>query len=820
MQDPQNFYESTILIVDDNPANLQLLYEALSRGGYKQIIPAQGAESALQRLKYNTPDLVLLDVMMPDVDGFELYEMLRAQRPTAETPVIFISALADKQAIEKGFSLGAVDYITKPFRSSEVLGRVSTHLRLKAYSDELNLMLARNRCLLDSAGEGIMGVDANFHVTYINPFAQNMLGYAAGELENQDVHNVLFQGQAPVESAGHGESVILNIVNNGGISYVEDDRFYRRDGSPVMVEYTVSSLHRKFKSRESIIVFRDITERRLMEQALKESAVVFEVSNDGVLITDLDGTIRRVNPAFIEITGYSREEVIGQNPRLFKSGRHEADFYNYMWSTLLSEGYFEAEVWNRRKDGSVYPIWQRITVIRDNRGQAAGYVSQFSDITRRKLTEKEIRYRGNYDALTGLANRVLLCERLEHEIKVHKRKQLKFSLLYIDLDKFKHVNDTQGHSKGDILLQQAANRIQGVIREIDTASRYGGDEFVIMLPEQENLGDSERVCTRLLETLAEPFDLEGYKAMISASIGVAVYPNDGIDAEALFRNADFAMYKAKDKGRNQVQFFTESMEQEYLEKVQLEVDLRQALSKNELSIHYQPIVDLNTRKIAGVEALIRWQHPQRGLVSPAVFVPIAEESTLIREIGLWVLQAVCNQLSEWHRQGLDIYASVNVSTNQIPLGLSLQTIKQLLDDCGLSPGKLVLEITESVFATDMQSVTDWLSEVRKLGIRVYLDDFGTGYSSLSYLKKFPVDSVKIDRVFIRDINKDSSDMAMVHAVLLMSKALNLDVIAEGVETPDQLDILNELKCPLSQGYLFSKPVSAENLPDVIENFAY
>ena len=706
--------QANILVVDDTPANLALLENILSEEAYNVRVLSDAALAVRSALN-NPPDLILLDIRMPGLDGYQVCAQLKADPRTNQIPVIFISALHETADKIKAFEAGGVDYIPKPFQDKEVLARVGAHLHLKLLQQSLRTSNAQLRTLLEE----------------------------------------------------------------------------------------------QIRSR----------------QRLEEAAVVFEVSTEGIMLTDAQGKIRRVNPAFTEITGYRDEEVIGQVPQVLKSGRHAPEFYAEMWRKLGSEGYWEGEIWNRHKDGSIYPKWEMITTIRDAEGAIAGYVAQFSDIARRKLTETEIRNRCNYDALTGMASRALLMERIEQAIKEHRRKRRKLSLLIIDLDRFKQINDTLGHNIGDLLLQQAGQRIQREIREIDTAARLGADEFVVMLTELEDQTPSERVACRLLEALDEPLEVEGCEIRIGASIGIALFPDDGDNIEALFRNADLAMYRAKDKGRHQVQFFTDAMGREFLERSRLEAELRLALEREELTVYYQPIMDLRGGTLSGVESLVRWRHPTRGLMTPDKFIPIAEETGLIKPIGTWVMETVCRQLGRWHAQGLPLYASVNVSAHQIPQEVPPEWLLQLLAAEHLPADRLVLEITESVFIKDIEAVAAWLRQIREFGFRVYLDDFGTGYSSLSYLKRFPVDAVKIDQIFVREMARHASDQALVRAIVAMSEGLSLQVVAEGIETEEQIAILREFNCPYGQGFLFSQPVSEAEFDTILKtyvgtNFAY
>ncbi|SEH09194.1 EAL domain-containing protein [Candidatus Venteria ishoeyi] len=818
------YSKADILVVDDTPANLKLLREILNSEGYKVRQLPDGA-MVLDAVKIAPPDLILLDINMPGMDGYAVCKQLKAKKQTHDIPIIFISALQETENKIKAFTSGGVDYITKPFHAEEVLARVATHLQLNELrqslaerNNQLKTLLQYHRSILDSAGEGILGVNKQGNITFINPAAQQQLGFTEQELEGKNLRELIHAEVTPTASPASAKWPIAQTLSDGKTRFVNNEQFFSKKGFAFPVEYTVTALQdEQNQYNDAIIIFRDISQRKHMEQRLREAATVFEVSSDGVVITDSQGVIRRVNQSFTEITGYSADEVIGKMPNLLKSGHHDNNFYATMWSTIMKQGRWEGEIWNRRKNNSIYPEWQVITRINDNEGRTTGFIAQFSEITRRKLTEEEIRYRGNYDILTGLVNRTLLYERLQQAIKEQRRHKQKLSLLFIDLDQFKQVNDSLGHTIGDHLLQQVAKRIQTMVREVDTVARLGGDEFALMLLEQSSPDASERLASSLIAHLSEPFLVDEHEIRIGASIGIAIFPEDGEEVETLFRNADLALYRAKEAGREQFQFYTASMTIALLERQQLEADLRYALAHNELVVYFQPIVDCKLKQLVGVEALVRWIHPVRGGISPGVFIPLAEETGQIKQIGSWVLETTCKQLGQWHKQGYELYASVNVSACQIPESIPLDWVKNLLEQSQLQPKHLVFEITEGILLGDVEQVSNWLTQFRNFGLRIYLDDFGTGYSSLSYLKRFPVDTLKIDRSFVRDMAEDDSDQALIRAILAMSQGLGLQVVAEGIETSEQLELLQDLGCTYVQGYYFSKPLPAEKLLPILQN---
>ncbi|GAB1392090.1 hypothetical protein MASR1M60_02530 [Rhodocyclaceae bacterium] len=551
---------------------------------------------------------------------------------------------------------------------------------------------------------------------------------------------------------------------------------------------------------------------RVREIAIKESEqrlhAMVEAIGEAIMVTDPRGIIKRVNPAFSLITGFGADEVLGQTPRFLNSGHHDPHYFQTMWQHLRDHGYWEGETWNRRKNGEIFPVWQVITALKDSRGELIEFISLFHDITQRKRSEAEIAYRANYDALTGLPNRALLAERLNQALKQARRENTRVAVLFIDLDLFKQVNDTLGHAIGDELLQAVAERMRQCVRETDTIARQGGDEFVVLLVDIDGSSAAGIVAEKIIALLAAPFNLSGNEIHIGASIGITLFPEDGADVETLFRNADLAMYRAKDAGRNNAQFFEQAMTTAALERRTLEADLRNATARRELELHYQPIIDLPNGDIVGAEALLRWNHPQRGRIGPDQFIPLAEESGLIREIGSWVFEQACSQLAAWQRAGHHLHLAINVSVRQLPEALSIAQILTTLTRHGLSPRQIVLEITEGVLLADVPAIQAWFNDAGAAGLKLAIDDFGTGYSSLSYLKRFPVHHVKIDKAFVRDMASDPADRALVDAILAMAESLGLSVVAEGVETPEQAELLRARACALAQGYLYGRPVSA------------
>lgn len=559
-----------------------------------------------------------------------------------------------------------------------------------------------------------------------------------------------------------------------------------------------------------------VDEIKQSEGDLKISAAVFEYASEAIMITDESNKIEMVNPAFCQISGFSCEEVLGKSPHILNSGRHNQAFYQAMWRSLESEGTWQGEIWNKRKNGEVYPEFLAISVVRDIYGNPIQYISLFSDITKHKKHEEDMWVQSNYDALTGLPNRNLMMERLQCKLVQNTIGATEniIALLFIDLDRFKNVNDSWGHHSGDTLLKLTATRLLACLAEDDLVARFGGDEFVVMLNNRVDEPNIERITQKILHVLSLPFSLSvNNEAVLSASIGIAVSPRDGLHCELLVKNADTAMHQAKRTGRNNVQFFTSTMNQLVTERMQTEQSLRQAIKHQEFVLHYQPVVSFINGNIIGAEALIRWQHPEKGLIYPDSFIEIAEEAGLIETIGQWVIEKACADLKRWHDMGLNLQVAVNVSSRQCQKTNKtsiITVIKNALRLNNIPANLLKVEITESLLMDNSKVMLATLQDIRDLGVAIHMDDFGTGYSSLSYLKHFPIDALKIDRSFIEDAISDKTDASLVEAVVNIGHSLALKLVAEGVETKAHYDYLKDLGCDYAQGYFISKPIPEDD----------
>jgi len=553
----------------------------------------------------------------------------------------------------------------------------------------------------------------------------------------------------------------------------------------------------------------NITQRKKAEEKLQLAANVFKDTIDGIVITDIQGNIQSVNAAFCNITGYTSEEVIGKNPNILKSGKHDNNFYKKMWKSLLTSGFWKGEIWNKRKNGSIYPEWLNISSIKNDNGEIVNYVSVFSDISDIKRAEQRYIHMAYHDSLTSLPNRLSFYDTLKQEIQKAKLSNSRLALLFFDLDRFKVINDTLGHTIGDLVILELAERIRKMIRENSFLARWGGDEFTIIIPNFNELSEISQFAQKILDNLSRVYKVEGHEFFLTVSIGIAVYPNDGNDDETLFKNADKAMFYAKEEGKNNYQFYSKTADKTSIERFSIEAKLHRALDNNEFFLKFQPQIDIKTSAIIGVEALTYWKTENK-IISPMQFIPIAEESGIIIKLGDWVLRTACAQNKSWQNQGLTpIVMAVNISGRQFLQKSLVESVKRALDDTGLDPMYLELELTESILMHDIEKVISILNDLKDMGIKISIDDFGTGYSSLSYLKRFPIDKLKIDQSFTKNIPSSDDNSAISTAIVAMGHSLKMQVIAEGVETRDQFDFLKSNNCDEVQGFFFSKPVNEE-----------
>jgi len=664
----------------------------------------------------------------------------------------------------------------------------------------------------DHAPLCIIWVDEQARVVYANEETCREHGYTKEEFLSLSIPD--FDPDFPVAAwPDHWQE----LKHKGNLTF--ESRHSRKDGSIFPIE--VSANFVAFAGKEFNVAYvRNIAQRKQAESEQRIAAVAFE-SQDTLMITDAEGVILRVNQAFTDNTGYKPEDIVGKTPRILKSGRHGAEFYREMWETLKRTGTWRGEVWDRRKNGEIYPKWLTISAVKGSNGAVTHYVGSHIDITARKAAEDEIQHLAFYDPLTNLPNRRLLMDRLMHATASSARSGRKGALLFIDLDQFKTLNDTLGHDIGDLLLQQVAQRLESCVREGDTVARLGGDEFVLILEDLNDQADeagaqAEAISEHVLTTLTRPYLLDSHECRSTPSIGITLFSGHQTTLEELMKQADIAMYQAKKAGRNTVRFFDPKMQASINAHADLESELRRAIEMQQFQLYYQVQVD-SSQHVLGVEALIRWKHPERGLIPPGQFIPLAEETGLILPIGDWVLDKACAQLKLWQQDPLtrDFALSINLSAKRFHQPGYAAHVQAAVLHHGINPGLLKIELTESLLLENIEDAITTMSALNDIGVSLSLDDFGTGYSSLQYLKRLPLDQLKIDQSFVRELATDSNDKTIVRTIIAMAKNLDLEVIAEGVETKEQRSILLSLGCENYQGYLFSKPIPIEEFEAVL-----
>lgn len=644
----------------------------------------------------------------------------------------------------------------------------------------------------------------------VNDKFSELMGYAPAELRERTPRDLVHPDDWPLS-----RDAMQSLASRTRKEITLEKRYVRKDGGVFWGLATISPLWGEGRTPEFYLaVVRDISARKKAEEKLLLAAKVFENTVEGIVVTDPDGTIEQVNPGFTTITGYSAEEAVGGNPRILKSDRHPQHFYSEMWARLVEDGHWAGEIWNRRKNGESYPEWLTITAVKNEAGQTTNYVSIFHDITELKRQQDALEYQAQHDALTGLPNRVLLGDRLRMALAQLERSGSKLALIFLDLDNFKTINDGLGHGVGDELLVELSRRWEKLLRSGDTLARLGGDEFLILLPEIESIDDASHIATRMLDALKAPFCYGDAEYFVTASVGVTIAPDDGTEGAKLIKNADMAMYRAKSLGRNNYQYFTPEMDVAAHRRISLEYKLRKAIEAQEFELFYQPLVDMDSGLILGAEALVRWRCEGK-LVSPAEFIPLAEDSGLILPLGDWVLRTAARQARLWQDAGHDLTMSVNISSRQFAGTDLAATLREVVLDTKLRPGRLYFEITESMLMGDVARAEATLLALREAGGTFFLDDFGTGYSSLSYLKRLPIDGLKIDRSFVRDITEDADSLAIVAAIVSMAQTLNLRLVAEGVETQAQRSLLASMGTIVLQGYLASPPVPAGDFEQLL-----
>lgn len=670
---------------------------------------------------------------------------------------------------------------------------------------------------LDQKNDALfVALDRQGRVIWINKTGYQQLGYAEGELEGQDWFSLCV---AP----SHSEKLIASYERHLSVNTEpKNELIYgviTKSGEEKKISWDISLLKGNNNTVYGTLNSgQDIEEQKRLKNNLDLAAKIFHNMPDGVVVIDTNATIVSVNPAFESSSGYEKSELIGQHIRIIKSGHHELSFYQALRRQVQDIGMWQGEMWNRRKSGDIYPEWLTISAIKNDGGEITHYAGIFSDINTQQHVQHRLQRLAYYDPLTGLPNRAHFYDYLEQELHRSKRDGQLFGIMFLDFDRFKTINDTLGHSVGDAVLKTIAMRLKEHVRESDIVARLGGDEFVVLLPELPEARHAINVAEKLMHSFVESVVVQNHDLFVTASIGISIYPFDGDDGETLIKNADTAMYHAKEQGRNKYHFYTAEMSARFRERLILENGLRRAIENNELYLAYQPQIDIRTKRVVGIEALARWQHPDFGNIPPEQFISLAEENGLIIRLGEWVLNKACAQAKLWATMSPQRFRiAINISAHQLLQPDLCDMVANVLAHHDLDPRYLELELTETVLMQDADAIVATLQRLSNMGIELAIDDFGTGYSSLSYLKRFAIDKLKIDRSFVKDVPDDTNDSAIAATVIAMGRSLGLEVIAEGVETLQQTEFLRARGCHIMQGLLFSPPVSAEDITSMLQH---
>ncbi|MDR3347798.1 MAG: EAL domain-containing protein [Helicobacteraceae bacterium] len=691
-----------------------------------------------------------------------------------------------------------------------IIAAMAIVLRLQQIAQELAESHSLLSNIADHLSEGILGFNGKRELMFINREAEKLLERPMSELIGQTYDNVL---RVTAKGDNDFSSALLNAERFTGEIWLK-----RSDGSRFPALFMGGALPSQdgFSAAGYVTSFRDITEQYEAEARLRLAARVFDNLSEAMTVTGADGRIQSVNPAFAAITGYSEDEVLGCIPgKILGSGQHGQDFFKSMWSTLKQDGKWRGEIINRRKNGELFPEWLSITAVRSKTGKTEQYIALFSDISDRKQAEAHIHHLAYYDPLTSLANRMLFHDRLNTAIHQAHRTNRPLAVMYLDLDRFKSVNDSLGHKEGDNLLKEAGRRLEELAREGDTVARFSGDEFAVLLSEVNSLSDVSQMALDIVRAFEMPFVIADREIFSGASIGIALYPNDADNADDLLKHADVALYHAKNEGGGTYLFFSSTNGENHLERLELETALRHAVDRGELRLFYQPQVSSKTQKIYGVEALVRWQHPQKGLIPPDRFISLAESIGYIDTLGIWCLETACRQFVQWRKEGHKIERiAVNVSAKQLRNENFIDTVLSIINKTDMPIEHLELELTESSMTDNPEKVLEIFMRFRQKGIRIAIDDFGTGYSSLSYLVRFPVDVLKIDKSFVQAMGTANDSSVVVRTITVLAHSLSMEIVAEGVETEQQRDALTKLDVELLQGFLYSRPVPSEKLVEL------
>ncbi|MDH2435208.1 EAL domain-containing protein [Pokkaliibacter sp. MBI-7] len=812
-----------ILIVDDQPSNIRILNGAVAQLG--DVIFATSGEEALAMARQHRPDLILLDVEMPGMDGYEVCQTIKKDSELSDIPIIFVTAHSEVQNELRALESGGVDFLHKPIHSAIAHARVKTHLELRREKQQLALAKSTMHNIIHHLPAFVAYWDIHFNNIFSNDHDGLWFGYTADRMLGESIYQVIGIDPAdvpllntdspdikgllsclPQVTSGHTVSKNLPVKDASGSLH-----FVQASLVPTLIDGTFNGF---------VMLLNDVPELKAAQSALhtekEHLRVTLNSIGDAVIATDLAGLITFMNPIAESLTGWYSDEALGkpiEKVMLLHDSSGAYRLKNPIYIALHEQRVVGMALNSslRRRDGRDFEVEDSAAPIRDDEGATQGAIIVFHDVSEARAMALKMSHLANHDALTNLPNRMLLQDRADRALHNARSKREKAAMMLLDIDHFKTINDSVGHSVGDLLIQNVALRLKQAVRACDTVSRQGGDEFIILLPDIRSLDELAYHAEKVMMTMEEPFWLEQTRYDLSASVGISIYPDDSPDVESLYRHADSAMYKAKQEGRNRWHFFSQEIEISMLARHRLEQHMRQALDNGQYEVFYQAKVDARQHRVVGVEALLRLRGSDQSLISPAEFIPLAEETGLIVPIGRWVLLQACQDAHSWHQAGFDMKVSINISAVQFREPNFHEDVDNILRITNIDSSQVELEITESVLAKDTQGSRLMLLELKKLRLQISIDDFGTGYSSLSYLKRFPLDVLKIDQSFIRDMLKDPSDATIVATIINLARSLGLSTVAEGVETEAHVDALLNMGCDVMQGYYYCRPMPYQQM---------
>jgi diguanylate cyclase (GGDEF)-like protein/PAS domain S-box-containing protein len=810
-------------LIEDSEDDALLVSEYLRSVGhepiYERVEDAPAMRLALDAMKAGELDkqwdIVLCDYMLPDFGPSPALQLLHESG--LDLPFIVVSGQLTASAAVQIMKAGCHDYIMKDDmgRLNHSIERALSDAKVRQEQKQLHVALQdseqRFRAIADYTHNWESWLSTNNTLHWVNPAVEHLSGYTVEDCYAMDDYPL------PIIHPEDREVIIskLELAAHGASENDLSFRIIRKDGQLTWMGGSWQSI--KNDNGEALgyrTSFRDISQRKRDEDKLQLAARFFKQAHEGIMVTDATGTIVDVNPTFTKITGYSYENAVGNNPRMLKCAIQSSDFFVDMWKSIRERGYWRGETWSQKKNGDQFAEKLTVSALTDESGLTTHYVCLLSDITERKQQQQQLEQLAHYDPLTNLPNRVLFADRFSQVIAHSKRTSNQLAVCFLDLDDFKSVNDTHGHDVGDQLLVEVAKRIKSTLREGDTASRQGGDEFTLLLGGIKSITHCEQILSRIQHALAQPYVISEHNLEISASLGVTLYPTDNADLGTLLRHADQAMYQAKSAGKNQFHFFNAEQDQKLKEKTHLLDEIQQALINNDLVLYYQPKVNMRTGEVFGAEALLRWLHPQKGLVPPLDFLPLIDGTALEIQIGNWVINQGLQQLDDWNKQGIALEVSVNIASHHLLSPTFIAELESALARYpAVQPNRLQLEILESSALSDVKAISTIIATCQNsYGVSIALDDFGTGYSSLTHLKNLSANAIKIDKSFVRDMLNDADDYAIINGVIGLANAFNLELIAEGVETPEHGLMLIKMGCEQAQGFGIARPMPAEDVP--------